>query len=230
MKPLYLSWTLAEDVEEVSIARVRVERRAGRLVLTEAKNDAGETVRGKVHVDGEYIHGYTPETMMFCPGCKCYVDKDTGEIVPCGLGMHEISVMPTSGKYNPWHFTHDFQVGDDITKTPILPSVPPGPPITIDGSIEAAIIPERIFIEEPAMFTITAHSLTLAVKAQFRAKIEFRLVDSEKAYTYKSVWSPHIRYDESVDLDIEVTLPKSAVPKDELFANYDIIAILEAKI
>ena len=232
MKPLYLSWALAEDVEELPLARVRVERRAARLVLTEAKNESGIVVRGKVHVDGEYIHGYTPETMLFCSGCKCYENAETGELVPCGLGMHEISVVPTSKDYYPWHFTHDFKVGDDFTKTPILSTVPEGPPIIIDGYMENAIIPERIFINEPAAFVITARNLTHnggTVKAQFKATIEFRAVDRDKTYKYKSAWSVHIRYNESVDLDIEVELPKNALLKDELYSNYNIWALLEAK-
>ena len=234
MKPLHLSWALAEDVEELPIARVRVERRAARLVLNEAQDESGNTARAKVFVDGDYIHGYTPETMLFCSGCKCYKNTETGEVVPCGLGMHEISVVPTSETRYPWHFTHDFKVGDDITKTPILPSVPPGPPIVIDGFIENAVIPERIFIEEPAAFVITGHNLTHnggTVKAQFRATIEFRAVaDPDKKYKSRSEWSAHIGYNESVDLNIEVTLPKSAIPRDELYANYQIYAILEAKI
>ena len=236
MKPLSLSWTLAEDVEELPLVTVRVERRAARLVLTEALNDAGEEIRGKVYVDSDYIHGYTPETMLFCSGCKCYENAETGELVPCELGIHEISVEPTSKKYYPWHFTHDFKVGDDITKTPVLSSVPPDPedpPIVIDGYMEIAEIPERIFIEEPAAFIITAHNLThngATVEAQFRATIEFRAVDRDKKYKGKSEWSAPIRYNKSVDLDIELTLPKTAILKDELYANYQIYAILEAKI
>ena len=236
MKPLSLSWTLAEDVEELPLARVRVERRAGRLVLTEALNDEGEVIRGKVYVDGDYIHGYTPETIFFCPRCNCYEDTETGEVISCELGMHKITVMPTSAKYYPWHFIDDFKVGYDITKTPILSSLPPDEPdqpIIIDGFMENAEIPERIFINEPAAFVITAHNLThngATVKAQFRATIEFRAVDRDKTFKSKSAWSSSIRYDKSVDLNIEVTLPKSAILKDDLYANYQIYAILEAKV
>lgn len=128
MKSLQLSDALAEATSEQEIKRILVQRRASRLVLTEAKDETGKEVRGKVFVDRRYIHGYTPETIFFCPGCKCY--EKEGEVVPCGFGTHSIRVEGAA-KYYPWSYSHDFQMGDDIVKTPILRLKPEKPHATL---------------------------------------------------------------------------------------------------
>jgi ABC-type Zn uptake system ZnuABC Zn-binding protein ZnuA len=51
MDSLQLSDALAEAVGEQEIKRILVQRRASRLVLTEAKDETGKEVRGKVFVD-----------------------------------------------------------------------------------------------------------------------------------------------------------------------------------
>lgn len=326
-----LSDALAEETSAQEIKRILVQRRAARLVLNEAKNEIGEIVRGKCYVDNRYIHGYTPETIFFCPGCKCY--EKEGEVVPCDFGVHEIRVEGAA-KYYPWEYTHDFQMGDDIEKTPVLVEAPPGPQfdfvrfaewkthpttgkkcayynfkvktitpnlhytvyamyegravssagfrspkdtysgtgyivgdkIGFDGCkielrlcedhnpdvylhkrsltipevppelcghliVEECIIPDSLFIEEPAEFIMRVKNCTEeGYSVQFRETISFRGVDLEKEYHFKSEWSTDITSGATIDIPVIVELPKSAIPAGELGALYDIFSILEAKI
>ncbi|MCK4529385.1 hypothetical protein KAW18_18630, partial [candidate division WOR-3 bacterium] len=105
--------------------------------ITEAKDaiTGAAITRAKVYVDDVYIHGWAPEDITFCAGCKCdtYVD--------CGFGTHTVKVVKGEKE---WTKTRDLKAGDVFTDTPLLEeakvtvtfkSVPEGATVRIDGKI-----------------------------------------------------------------------------------------------
>ena len=106
--------------------------------ITEAKDaiTGAAITRAKVYVDDVYIHGWAPEDITFCAGCKCdtYVD--------CGFGTHTVKVVKDDKE---WTKTRDLKAGDDFTDTPLLEelaaitvtfkSAPEGATVRIDGKL-----------------------------------------------------------------------------------------------
>ena len=106
-----------------------------------------------------------------------------------------------------------------------------GPDLCGNLIVEECIIPDSLFIEEPAEFTMRVKNCTEEdYSVMFRDTISFRGVGSDKKYNFKSEWSVGIGAGATIDLPVTVELSKSSIPKDELFALYDIYSILEAKI
>lgn len=328
---------IGDDIVQTPILSLKPEpppKPHATLTLNRSVDEKGEEVRGKVFVDNKYIHGYTPEVIFFCSGCDCYKKAETGEVVPCGFGVHEIRVEGAE-KYYPWEFSHDFQNGDDITKTPVLTEAPPGPrfdsvrfaewkehpatgkksayynfkvkditpdvhyrvyamyegravasagfrspkdtflgqgyivgdKIGFDGCkvelrlcedhdpsvylhkrsltipevppnlcghliVEECILPDSLFIEEPAEFIMRVKNCTEEeIPVQFRDTISFIGVNVDKEYNFRSEWGKEIIGEGSTcDLRITVTLRKSAIPKEKLGVLYDIHSKLEARV
>ena len=109
--------------EEKPLIRIQVGRRAARLTLNKAVSPEGKEVSAKVYVDGNYIGHYAPETLFFGKTWDGDVQKaiECDEGIKCDFGVHEILVDRTAyNKYYLWEYSHNFQLGDDITQTPHL--------------------------------------------------------------------------------------------------------------
>lgn len=217
------------DIEEGEIKRIKVKRRAARMYLTETINEAEATITGKVFVDGTYLHAYTPETMLFCPGCECGADPDK---IPCELGVHTIVVDGlTEGKYIPWTFSGgpvDFAEGDDFTATPYLYEYPEVP---IAGTVYNFDLPDEIYLGEDSNYRFTIKNQTDSnVPVKLRETIEFRSVDMDppKEFSAKTDWD---LYSRGNDLNhvLQFAIPTTALKSDMLYAFYDLWSILEGK-
>jgi len=58
--------------------------------INDVKDQAGNILaQVKIYVDGNYIHHYAPETLIFCDGCQC------ADGVQCGFGEHLIRLEKT---------------------------------------------------------------------------------------------------------------------------------------
>ena len=104
-----------------------------------------------------------------------------------------------------------------------LPSAPKGKTL-----LDKSEIPKVIYLETHATFSIFTEN-TGNVKAKYKAHLFFADVDVSKEYTFTSDWSETISPKESTKLDVEVLLPKDAIPTDKEEVIYAIKVILEAK-
>ncbi|MEA1998102.1 MAG: hypothetical protein U9N61_02080 [Euryarchaeota archaeon] len=218
-----------EDIVEEPIQQIKVKRRAARVYLTEAQDGDGNTITGKVFVDGTYLHAYTPETIMFCPGCECGKDPDK---IPCELGIHTIEVDgTTAGVYIPWTFGStaiNFTEGDDFTATPILYKYPEVP---IAGTMYNFDLPDEIYLEEGSNYRFTIRNQTDSdIPVQLRGTLEFRSVDMDppKKYSMSTDWGYYSRNNDLAHV-LHFAIPSRALKSDMLYAFYDIWSILEGK-
>lgn len=81
--------------------------------INEVKDKNGSVLSSvKIYIDGAYIHHYTPETLVFCDGCKCdtYVD--------CGFGSHTIGLQKTG--YLDWNEEINIKSGDILEVSPVM--------------------------------------------------------------------------------------------------------------
>lgn len=81
--------------------------------------ETGEPLKGKIYVDEEYIHHYTPRDLIFGPGENCGTPTYP---VPCELGTHTIKIDITG--YPIWEQTVTLREGDEVTLEPRLTKVP----------------------------------------------------------------------------------------------------------
>jgi len=58
-------------------------------LINSPTDSSGNTLTNvKIYIDGTYIHHYTPEELIFGPGCFC----DQENKVPCDFGQHKITL------------------------------------------------------------------------------------------------------------------------------------------
>ena len=218
-----------EDIIEEPIKQIKVKRRAARLYLTDTQDGDGKIIVGKVFVDGTYLHAYTPETMIFCPGCECGKDPDK---ISCELGLHTIEVDgTTAGKYIPWTFSGgavNFAEGDDFVATPILYKYPEVP---IAGTAYNFDLPDEIYLGESSNYRFTVRNLTDSdIPVRLKETLEFRSVDIDppKEYATSTDWGSYSRNND-LNHVLQYAIPTTALKSDMLYAFYDVWSILEGK-
>lgn len=178
-----LTETLSD--EEKRLIRIRVQRRAARLVLTDAYFE-GEVVRAKLYVDGIYTKHYVPEVLFFGPGYTC------DDVIPCDFGMHRIEVIrETAKKYLCWKYSHDFQFEEDITKTPLLKECAPP-----EGKIEYVEYVDwdefSAFVKIKAIYLVPGTSYNIemrSVPTGYHSNFHFIPIEDTYTHTIGIPWS-----------------------------------------
>jgi len=83
--------------------------------LLAACDEKGKEVpRVKIYVDGQYIHHYLPETLVFGENCYC----DSENQVACFLGKHLIELKKEG--FSDWQEEVIIKAGDDLSRQPLL--------------------------------------------------------------------------------------------------------------
>ena len=161
---------VVEIVEEVPTEKAYVH-------ILQAVDAAGaELSRASVYVDGVSVHGWTPEDLTFCVGCKCdtYVD--------CGPGVHTISVRKTG--YTDWSKTVTIELGKEYTYTPVLVigEEPEGEATVTDIDIPAKMVIGKTYTG--------AVILSVSTAGTFNARLDFHRQPSGWDGTIASLPSP----------------------------------------
>jgi len=83
--------------------------------ILQPKDQSGNNLTNvKIVVDGQYIHHYAPETLLFCDDCYC----DDGKLVECGYGEHHF-LLEKDG-YDLWSESRNINPGDSCQMDPRL--------------------------------------------------------------------------------------------------------------